>query len=889
MTLDIDSPRAFEGSGQWLLRNAEFQSWKSSDNWEDDKLLWLTGNPGCGKSTLSKFVVEHLRETASAALRPDIIVSFFSHEVDPKVKERDPSNLLFSTLLYQVLAQAPSAPFELPKRAESISSQSTNNLQCYLEEALAATRRFANVFIIIDGLDEFGSNKIKDCLDHLHRLSNYLYRLRQSSTLSSSRHRVRVLFSSRPEAVIEKAFRGLAFRLEEHTTQDIGMYVDAKLRTLKFDLGICDHASELEQEIRVVVIQKAEGLFLWAYLVFDSLLPIFMRTGEKNLHLRKVHEKLSGLPSSLNELYERVLNGIRGSEHRGLAFMTLKWVTFAARPLSLDEMRVALEFDMSQANDNRYTYGASPKSKCDIHQRLISSCWGLITTSSSSRLVRFAHASVREFLVTRDFWGIMDDSEASSSAKGLANDSLARTCLHYLSSIGSQETLSPPEDTSSLTGKYPFLTYATLYWAHHVKLADTQGIPQAYLLDYFEWHATDRLSRWLQLHRGLKEGRTPKLKRTTLLHVASSYGLLNVVKSILHNASSADVFNQMDDFGFTPIHMAARSGNIEVVRLLIDRGLDPGVPSDSGYTALMFAAYHGHESVVQIILQHLVDRPYVHYRSTAWVLTSALILASVAGRKRLVAKLLSAVPSTSYDTAPIHNALAHAVMHGHTEVARVLLQSGIGPNIKDSHYGQSVLSLAVAHGNESTVQVLLDHGADPNIEDANSGHTPLSHAIRRGYAKIAAKLIEKGASIDHVAHSKKIKADSWAGRVLNNLASLTLGPPSHTLSGSVQSSTQGVAGSPPTVQNSEQEGGSGGKRGREDEETPNEDNEDSKEGGHSRDSKPPAKRVAQDKNTACPYYIRYPNKYNCQAFSNVARLKYAKCFQHKLRSVLIAK
>jgi ankyrin repeat protein len=78
----------------------------------------------------------------------------------------------------------------------------------------------------------------------------------------------------------------------------------------------------------------------------------------------------------------------------------------------------------------------------------------------------------------------------------------------------------------------------------------------------------------------------------------ASWGILALVRARLRDDPS--LANVMD--GHTsPLHEAARSGNLEIVRLLLDCGADPGMLDGSGKTALAVAAAGGQTAVVEML------------------------------------------------------------------------------------------------------------------------------------------------------------------------------------------------------------------------------------------------------------------------------------------------
>lgn len=54
--------------------------------------------------------------------------------------------------------------------------------------------------------------------------------------------------------------------------------------------------------------------------------------------------------------------------------------------------------------------------------------------------------------------------------------------------------------------------------------------------------------------------------------------------------------------GFTPLHLAAKYGDIGVARLLLARGAQPDAPGKSHITPLHMATYYGHPDIALLLL-----------------------------------------------------------------------------------------------------------------------------------------------------------------------------------------------------------------------------------------------------------------------------------------------
>ena len=93
-----------------------------------------------------------------------------------------------------------------------------------------------------------------------------------------------------------------------------------------------------------------------------------------------------------------------------------------------------------------------------------------------------------------------------------------------------------------------------------------------------------------------REGKAP-------LFEAALRGHNNVAAYLLRNKYLT--VNEKDPFGidFTPLMMAAQSGDESIVQLLLERrDTNVNAYSDIGYTALMIATMHGHVKTVELLL-----------------------------------------------------------------------------------------------------------------------------------------------------------------------------------------------------------------------------------------------------------------------------------------------
>lgn len=71
--------------------------------------------------------------------------------------------------------------------------------------------------------------------------------------------------------------------------------------------------------------------------------------------------------------------------------------------------------------------------------------------------------------------------------------------------------------------------------------------------------------------------------------------------TVLHVGANTDVMNQIEQ---TPLHLAAREGNGELVRFLLDKLANPNLTDQDGNIPLDLAAKREHEAVIDLLLEH---------------------------------------------------------------------------------------------------------------------------------------------------------------------------------------------------------------------------------------------------------------------------------------------
>nr|XP_033797537.1 ankyrin-3 isoform X1 [Geotrypetes seraphini] len=222
----------------------------------------------------------------------------------------------------------------------------------------------------------------------------------------------------------------------------------------------------------------------------------------------------------------------------------------------------------------------------------------------------------------------------------------------------------------------------------------------------------------------------------TPLHIAAHYGNINVATLLLNRGAAVD-FTARNDI--TPLHVASKRGNANMVKLLLDRGAKIDAKTRDGLTPLHCGARSGHGQVVEMLL----DRGAPILSKTKNGL-SPLHMATQGDHLNCVQLLLQHNVPVDDVTNDYLTALHVAAHCGHFKVAKVLLDKKANPNAKALN-GFTPLHIACKKNRTKVMELLLKHGASIQAV-TESGLTPIHVAAFMGHVNIVSQLSHRGAS-----------------------------------------------------------------------------------------------------------------------------------------------
>lgn len=170
------------------------------------------------------------------------------------------------------------------------------------------------------------------------------------------------------------------------------------------------------------------------------------------------------------------------------------------------------------------------------------------------------------------------------------------------------------------------------------------------------------------------------------LNAAIEKGIIQQVTALLE--LNPELINTKDEFGYLPIHQAAKKDNKEMVELLLQKGADINSVTDTAMTPLHISASLGYKELAELLLEKGAD---------------------VDGREE-----------------GMYSALHYASTKG---IADMLISKGADVNVT-TFCGSTPLHWAVMFGRKDVVETLLSHGANPKAKDKD-GITPIQWADKK--------------------------------------------------------------------------------------------------------------------------------------------------------------
>lgn len=330
------------GTGDWVRNEDIFQGWLSRDT----PIIFVSGNPGAGKSYLSTNIISLLREQYPQGVQSTSLISvayFFFKDDNPDTRS---IHLALRDLAFQISKSDPVYQKHIAtiEQYERISSLESAWRLLFVDYFLKKPNVDSSVYILLDAVDEASDDERRIFLS----LAKDLYDAPESP-------RLQLAVVGRPH-ISDQLLEGLELEVPtiHVTTQknsgDINQYIHA---SIKKSVVLRRVSAKLRQEIVEKLSAGAEGMFLWVNLMLQELV--------KKRNESSMRKALDDPPKGLKEILRHVLSNFSmSSNEEELEYLNeiLPWVTCSQQPLTLGLIDAILKLKSPEGDGMIYLEGA---------------------------------------------------------------------------------------------------------------------------------------------------------------------------------------------------------------------------------------------------------------------------------------------------------------------------------------------------------------------------------------------------------------------------------------------------------------------------------------------------------------------------------------------------
>ena len=391
--------------------------------------------------------------------------------------------------------------------------------------------------------------------------------------------------------------------------------------------------------------------------------------------------------------------------NRDHARRLLQCLVVAIRPLRVEELAEVLAIDF---NDGEGIPKLNTSWRWEDQERaLLMSCSSLIAIvdTGDSRVVQFSHFSVKEYLTSDRLATSRQDVSRYRITFETAHTILAQACVSVLLQLDDYDGQDDVEK------KAPLAVYAAEYWVRHAQFEDVasriKGMEYLFDVDkpYFAaWRRLQDVDIIPTNESVFGHFRLSPPDSGTPLYYAALCGFASLVGPLI--AKNPQHVNTIGGYYRTPAVAALAGRHFELAQVLHRNKSSVEPRGCCEITPLHDAAYRGDLEMVQVLLEYGVDA-----NAQNKLRQTPLDHASRDGPRNdaRVARLLiahGADPNArnDYGFTPLHQASEF----GRIEMVCLLIEHGANVEVKDD-LGRTPLDVATGEQREEIVKLLSEH------------------------------------------------------------------------------------------------------------------------------------------------------------------------------------
>ena len=420
----------------------------------ENRVLWINGGPGVGKSIMARYLIDTLNTLHSEA----IVLYFFCKRNVPGLTDVQD---IIRTLAFQCIKnKAARSVLEALKRTNFKTDDHVGVDDLFhrlLGDPISAAN--TDVFIILDGLDE-ANNAKKDDLENRRQLK-ILWECLQ--TLKSCQ----LIILSRPMELLEKIPESDTMSItSKENADDIRVYVKNEMSDVVEELG--KYFAERNISPVDYFVSASNGIFLWVFLILQQFKQSSSKT--KKAIEKDLKDLLEGTgDSQLDDRFSIALSSNSRDDQIWVKWILL-FLIVGVRDVDVDELEGAINI----AVDDSRQFKRFLQVQCG-------SLLALQPNLQGGETVRLIHETFASFLV---------DAKRCQPPmyfvdRDKAHCEIAELCLRVMSTKDAESNA--------------FLPYAASFWVDHLNRATKKGEQcKGLLVQCYQFFTSPSLSIWIK-------------------------------------------------------------------------------------------------------------------------------------------------------------------------------------------------------------------------------------------------------------------------------------------------------------------------------------------------------------------------------------------------------
>ncbi|QKD46411.2 uncharacterized protein FOBCDRAFT_234849 [Fusarium oxysporum Fo47] len=338
------------GTDSWLYEDKKYQEWQNGET----NFLWITGEPGLGKTHLAYSIIESLRRKTNNDPQSSVAYYFFQESNEPF---RSVKSALRSIGL-QVVNQNHKLREKLASVASEVScvTWSLFNIWQWTIDLLYKEPSNDRLFLVIDSLEQANPDEANELLAYMEGTVD-------------SKQKIKVVFTGNDSEILSmwreyRVTKHLATILIDPSTAQSGIMklLDSRFESLPRLSRFSDYAK--------AEIAKAMEVRKYGLQYTDRILQYLDCKGLERPAMRSLTELPGGLPCFYNNVLTTCSHDLKEQERSALKLL-FAWIAFAERPLILEEAYSLLKLKLGKSIDLEMEVTGRSSSILDMSSTLV--------------------------------------------------------------------------------------------------------------------------------------------------------------------------------------------------------------------------------------------------------------------------------------------------------------------------------------------------------------------------------------------------------------------------------------------------------------------------------------------------------------------------------------